>query len=159
MLGDGRAGAGGDQRGHGGDVDGAGAVAAGSAGVDEAAVDVHVDPFRVGEHGPYERGELGGGFTFGSEGERERGDLGVGSLPGKDRGQRGLRERGVEVLAAGESPEHLGPEGNRFGHRGPRGGRRTVQSHQRSRSRTPRAMSPSCIWVVPSTIVSCFASR
>jgi hypothetical protein len=33
------------------------------------------------------------------------------------------------------------------------------QSHQRSRSSTPRAMSPSCTCEVPSTIVSCFASR
>ena len=34
-----------------------------------------------------------------------------------------------------------------------------AQSHQRSWSSTPRAMSPSCTWLVPSTIVSCFASR
>ena len=36
---------------------------------------------------------------------------------------------------------------------------RERQSHQRSRSSTPRPMSPSCTWVVPSTIVSCLASR
>ncbi len=35
----------------------------------------------------------------------------------------------------------------------------TGQSHQRSWSSTPRAMRPSCTWLVPSTIVSCFASR
>ena len=34
-----------------------------------------------------------------------------------------------------------------------------AQSHQRSWSSTPFAMSPSCTWLVPSTIVSCFASR
>ena len=33
------------------------------------------------------------------------------------------------------------------------------QSHHRSRSSTPRAMRPSCTWDVPSTMVSCLASR
>ena len=33
------------------------------------------------------------------------------------------------------------------------------QSHQRSWARTPRAIRPSCTWLVPSTIVSCLASR
>jgi hypothetical protein len=33
------------------------------------------------------------------------------------------------------------------------------QSHQRSWARTPRAMRPSWTWLVPSTMVSCLASR
>ena len=62
--------------------------------------------------------------------------------------------RRVEVLpaqAAGPGRPARRTPASVLGHR--------AQSHQRSWSSTPLAMSPSCTWLVPSTIVSCFASR
>ena len=68
---------------------------------------------------------------------------------------------GMEGGGAEVGPGGVGwgwPPGTSFG-AADNSSREPTQSHQRSRSSTPRAMSPSCTCDVPSTMVSCFASR
>ena len=90
-------------------------------------------------------GHLLGRLPLGVQQHQERAHLGRRGLPGEDD-----TERLLGLVRSAEPPGRA------------QAGARTVgpgQSHHRSRSRTPRAIRPSCTWDVPSTIVSCLASR
>ena len=141
------AGAGCDQRGERRDVHRAGAVSAGAARIDRPVGHMHLGA--VGTHGAHERGELAGGFALRPQCDDEARRLHVGDPALEDLGQCGRDFVGRNVVA----PEQPGDDRREEVVHG------TPQSHQRSWSSTPRAMSPSWTCDVPSTIVSWRASR
>ena len=100
-------------------------------------------------HRAHERGELGVGLALRAQRDDERGGLHVGDAALEELGHRGVDLVGGELGAARQLGEDRREDFVR-GH---------GQSHQKSWSSTPRAISPSCTCDVPSTIVSCFASR
>ena len=148
VLHDARARARRDERGHRRHVDRARAVAAGAARVDRAVGDVHRRAEAV--HRAHERGELVVGLALRAQRDDER------RRPARRRRdlRRSRPSRRRSSSAESSSPRvsraRIGVRISFIGH---------AQSHQRSWSSTPRAISPSCTCEVPSTIVSCRASR
>ena len=95
------------------------------------------------DHGPGQAGDLLGRLPFGVQQGQEGPHLGRRGLAGEDDLQRLLGLGRAQRLAPAQPGQDLGPG----------------QSHHRSLSSTPRAMRPSCTCDVPSTMVSCLASR
>ena len=157
------------QGGDGRHVDAGQPVAAGAAGVD------HVEPRRqgqghgVGHHRPDEPGHLLHRLAFGPEGHHEGGDLRRSGLTREDLPHHRLGLVGGERGASEEPGQHAGPGAQRLERRaggagGAVGGGGRIrgaghQSHHRSPASTPRPIRPSCTCEVPSTMVSCLASR
>ena len=114
----------------------------------------------VGDHGPDEAGHLVHRLALGPQGDGQRGDLRRGGIAREHLAQHHLGLLGGQRPAGQELGQDAGPSAERLegefrfttgvGH---------GQSHHRSCPRTPRAMSPSCTWEVPSTMVSWRASR
>ncbi len=147
------------QGGDGGDIDTAQAVASGATGVDDLEPGRQVEGEGVGQHGPNEAGQLLHRLALGPERGDQGGDLGRRGLTVQDLAHHRLGPGRGERLPGQQGGQHSGPGAQRLegGDGGIRGGRH--QSHHRSWPSTPRAMSPSCTWEVPSTMVSCLASR
>ena len=101
VLGDGDAGAGGDQRGRGGDVEGAGAVAAGAAGVEDD-VGVHVDLLGQLAHGARHADDLLGRLALDAQRAEEGARLGLAGPAAHDLEQHGARVLLREVAPGGE---------------------------------------------------------
>ena len=143
------------QRCDGRDVDAAKAVATGAAGVDHLGAGREVEPHPVGNHGADESGHLLGRLALRPQGGGERGDLRGSRVAREDLSEDDLGFDDVQRVAREQPAQDPGPSSER-------GERRSVvhaQSHQRSCASTPRAMRPSCTCEVPSTMVSCLASR
>ena len=111
----------------------------------------------VGHHGPHEAGHLLHRLALGPEGHEQRRRSGRGWPPPPSTcpSTTSAWSAVSEVPAAGvvSTPGH-DPATRRLS-AGPAIG----QSHHRSWPSTPRAMRPSCTCEVPSTMVSCLASR
>ena len=134
------------QRGQGGHIDTAQAVTAGPHQIDHRiGADGQVEGHGGLHHGPRQPGHLFGGLALGMQEGEEGADLGRRGLAGQHRAQRGLGLFQRERLPGGQAAQDIGPPER--------------QSHHRSRSRTPRAIRPSWTCEVPSTMVSCLASR
>ena len=96
------------------------------------------------DHGPGQPGHLLGRLALGVQQGQEGAHLGRRGLARSTTSAASPRPRPrVERLPPAQAGQDLGPG----------------QSHHRSRSSTPRAIRPSCTWEVPSTMVSCLASR
>ena len=120
----------------------------------------------MGHHGPDQPRHLLHRLALGPEGHSEPGYLGRRGLAGQDLAEEGFGLHGRQRLAGDEPgqcarPTADGLEGRCGGTRGSGFGmcRHRAQSHHRSRPSTPRAIRPSCTCEVPSTMVSCLASR
>ena len=146
------------QGGDGRHVDAGQPVATGAAGVDHVEALGEDEGQGVGHHGADEAGHLLDRLALGPQGHQERGHLGRGGVTrphlvedhlGLVGGQRGPRKQGGQD--PGPRSQGLERAHGRLPHPG--------QSHHRSWPRTPRAMRPSCTCEVPSTMVSCLASR
>ena len=131
VLHDTRARAGRDERGHRRDVDGARAIAAGAAGVDRAVGDGD----RASRTGSIVRTIAASSvdrLALGAQRDGEARGLDVGRAAREDLAERGLDLVGVDVDAPHELGEHRRDD---LVH--------AAQSHHRSWSSTPLAMSPS----------------
>ena len=149
------------QRGDGRHVDRPQPVAAGAAGVDHVGAGRQGQGHGVGDHGPDEPGHLGDGLALGAQGHGQAGDLGrrglarqhLGRAPTRPRRPTATRRRAAASARRASRPARRrcpGPARRLALAAGGHG----AQSHHRSWSSTPRPMSPSCTWDVPSTIVS-----
>ena len=150
VLADGHAAARGDEGGECGHVDAGEPVAPGAHQVDDDGVTVRTRPGGAGvqwarhgglDHGPRQPRHLLGRLPLGVQQGEEGPHLRRRGITGQDDPQRLFGLLRGERLVARQPGEDVGP----------------TQSHQRSRSKMPRAIRPSCTCEVPSTMVN--ASR